>query len=454
MHCWSNKWNNYNLIIKGLSKLFMYLDRFYTPNTESVLPLREQGYKLYREVIFDTFHMNIRQCILECINKERNNIIQDRHIVQQNVNVFIELGTYTQHGTATATNTNTNNIHAQHSRKLELYINTLEKFIIDDTIEFYKLVSQQWLNDDSCMTYLDKCDSVLQAETQRCESYLHRNTIEPLTRASYNELLHNHQSVLLNKPTGLNYMLDNKLLNDLSKLFKLYRIESNDLELISVMFSEFIKSKGLAILEKAKSSNAAINNEKQHNDKNNDDTQISDSNTVYSNTNTTTPTNSSISSTAAPSDRSKSSSTTDNVNHKLVSDLIQLHSDYNNIVSQCFDKVQIMQKSLKRAFEDFINMDNRVSKLLAKYANDVLRKNSKVEHIVSISNTLENIVFLYGYIQDKDVFEHDYQIYLAQRLLKNECDSEHAEKEMIAKLKSQCGYQWTNKLEGMNYMKM
>jgi len=58
-------------------------------------------------------------------------------------------------------------------------------------------------------------------------------------------------------------------------------------------------------------------------------------------------------------------------------------------------------------------------------------------------------VFLYGYIQDKDIFEYDYQHFLAQRLLMGQCQSEHTEKNMIQKLKTECGYQWTNKLEGM-----
>jgi len=59
------------------------------------------------------------------------------------------------------------------------------------------------------------------------------------------------------------------------------------------------------------------------------------------------------------------------------------------------------------------------------------------------------VVFLYGYIQEKDVFERDYQLFLATRLLAGLCESEHSEKSMIAKLKTECGYQWTNKLEGM-----
>jgi hypothetical protein len=96
-----------------------------------------------------------------------------------------------------------------------------------------------------------------------------------------------------------------------------------------------------------------------------------------------------------------------------------------------------MQKSLKKAFEEFINKDNRVSKLLAKFVHEVLRKGSKV-NVRDIESTLDNVVFLYGYISEKDVFERDYQCFLSNRLLMGLCESEHSEKSMIAKLKTEC----------------
>ena len=108
-----------------------------------------------------------------------------------------------------------------------------------------------------------------------------------------------------------------------------------------------------------------------------------------------------------------------------------------------------MQKALKKAFEEFINKgdqarlhsvtcsgarasadrlllptaapllllcaavpDNRVSKLLAKFVNDVLKRGSKL-NVKDVESTLDNVVFLYGYIQEKDVFERDYQCKLA-----------------------------------------
>lgn len=100
-----------------------------------------------------------------------------------------------------------------------------------------------------------------------------------------------------------------------------------------------------------------------------------------------------------------------------------------------------------QAFEDFINMDPGVSRMLAKFVHDVLSKGSRVAQ-KDVDQTLDNVVFLYGYITEKDVFEHDYQRYLANRLLMGLCESEHSEKAMILKLKTMAGYHWTNKLEG------
>jgi hypothetical protein len=51
--------------------------------------------------------------------------------------------------------------------------------------------------------------------------------------------------------------------------------------------------------------------------------------------------------------------------------------------------------------------------------------------------------------QGKDVFEAFYKKDLARRLLLNRSVSADAEKSCIAKLKAECGSQFTNKLEGM-----
>jgi len=133
----------------------------------------------------------------------------------------------------------------------------------------------------------------------------------------------------------------------------------------------------------------------------------------------------------------------------LVTHLITLHAQYADIVNTCFQRSQVFQRALKKAFEEFINKDTRVSKLLANFINDVLTKGNTITLTESLEKTLDNVVFLYGYIQEKDIFERHYQINLSTRLLNGLCESEHQEKTMISKLKTEAGYQWCNKLEGM-----
>ena len=56
---------------------------------------------------------------------------------------------------------------------------------------------------------------------------------------------------------------------------------------------------------------------------------------------------------------------------------------------------------------------------------------------------------LFRYLHEKDVFEKYYKQHLAKRLLGGRSISDDAERSMIGKLKVECGYQYTSKLEGM-----
>ena len=62
---------------------------------------------------------------------------------------------------------------------------------------------------------------------------------------------------------------------------------------------------------------------------------------------------------------------------------------------------------------------------------------------------LDKAMMLFRYLEEKDVFERYYKQHLAKRLLLNKSASEDAEKNMISRLKTECGCQFTCKLEGM-----
>lgn len=56
---------------------------------------------------------------------------------------------------------------------------------------------------------------------------------------------------------------------------------------------------------------------------------------------------------------------------------------------------------------------------------------------------------VFRFLTDKDIFERYYKGHLAKRLLLGRSVSDDAERGMLAKLKVECGYQFTQKLEGM-----
>jgi hypothetical protein len=108
----------------------------------------------------------------------------------------------------------------------------------------------------------------------------------------------------------------------------------------------------------------------------------------------------------------------------------------------------VFQKAIKTAFTEFINMDSRVSLLLAQFVHDLLQKGSRFK-VDDLEETLRHVAFIYGYIREKDVFEMEFQKYLARRLLEGTSRSEHTEKSLIGKLKVEAGFSWVGKLEGM-----
>ena len=62
---------------------------------------------------------------------------------------------------------------------------------------------------------------------------------------------------------------------------------------------------------------------------------------------------------------------------------------------------------------------------------------------------MDETIAVFRYLTDKDVFERYYKNHLAKRLLLGRSVSDDAERQMLSKLRLECGHQFTQKLEGM-----
>jgi cullin 1 len=66
----SKKWVNHEIMVRWMQRFFQYLDRFYV-EINSVTPLTDQGFKIFKGVIFQPLIGNITNAILDNIRRER-----------------------------------------------------------------------------------------------------------------------------------------------------------------------------------------------------------------------------------------------------------------------------------------------------------------------------------------------------------------------------------------------
>eukprot|EP01092_Planopodium_desertum_P016157 TRINITY_DN89013_c0_g3_i4.p1 TRINITY_DN89013_c0_g3~~TRINITY_DN89013_c0_g3_i4.p1 ORF type:complete len:448 (+),score=99.91 TRINITY_DN89013_c0_g3_i4:162-1346(+) len=90
-----------------------------------------------------------------------------------------------------------------------------------------------------------------------------------------------------------------------------------------------------------------------------------------------------------------------------------------------------------------------MARLLSFYLDNVLKGKEKIEES-KMDTTLDEIVRLFAYFQDKDSFAEYIRKGLCKRILdRGKSFNETAEQSLIAKLKAQCGNNYTRHLQGM-----
>uniref|UniRef100_A0A7N9AR07 Cullin 1 n=1 Tax=Mastacembelus armatus TaxID=205130 RepID=A0A7N9AR07_9TELE len=137
---------------------------------------------------------------------------------------------------------------------------------------------------------------------------------------------------------------------------------------------------------------------------------------------------------------------------------LDVHKKYNALVMSAFTNDAGFVAALDKACGRFIN-NNAVTRmaqssskspeLLARYCDSLLKKSSKNPEEAELEDTLNQVMVVFKYIEDKDVFQKFYAKMLAKRLVHQNSASDDAEASMISKLKQACGFEYTSKLQRM-----
>lgn len=133
----------------------------------------------------------------------------------------------------------------------------------------------------------------------------------------------------------------------------------------------------------------------------------------------------------------------------MVEELLVFHEKMESVLKGAFSSQEGFKYAMKNAFENSINLrQNKPAELMAKFVDRKMRGEKGVGD-AELESLLERIMCLFRYLNGKDVFEAFYKKMLAKRLLLGKSANFEIEKNMLAKLKTECGYNFTAKLEGM-----
>jgi len=377
----TERWNNHKIMNKWMQKFFMYLDRYYVKH-HSLPTLDVAGLKHFKNLVYGEVKKEAVGAILTMIDTERDGAMIDRDLVKNCVELIEAMG----------------------MGSLDSYCADFEEELLNATKEYYKRISQAWIESDDTPTYLEKAEKALEAEKQRVANYLNSSSEPKLLRVCESELLEKRETSLLEKDgSGCRALLANDRANDLARMFRLFSRVPNGLPPMAALVKAHIEAMGTDIISRREQ--RLENGEKDTNQ-----------------------------------------------DPALVKELLALHDKYLAVVAQQFSGNSLFQKALKEAFVEFVNHDvGKFSnaELMSSFCDRILKSGGEKLSDEEIEAYLEKTVQLFSYLTDKDLFAEIYRNQLAKRLLNQRSASDDAEKLMIGKLKLRCGSQFTGKMEGM-----
>ncbi|KAL6923556.1 hypothetical protein FSHL1_000805 [Fusarium sambucinum] len=384
------EWGRYTVAAKYIHHLFRYLNRHWVKREidegkKNIYDVYTLHLVQWRKELFEKVNVKVMDAVLKLVEKQRNGETIEHSQIKQVVDSFVSLGLD----------------EADPSKStLDVYRFHFERPFLTATKEFYLAESKQFVAENSVVEYMKKAETRLAEEEERVGMYLHRDIALPLKRTCNQALIADHSALLREE---FQVLLDNDREEDMARMYNLLSRIPDGLDPLRARFETHVRKAGLAAVQKIQSAEG------------------------------------------------------DKLEPKVYVDaLLDIHTQYQGLVERAFKNEPEFTRSLDNACREFVNRNevcksgsSKSPELLAKYADVLLRKSSTSIEESELEHTLDQIMTVFKYIEDKDVFQKFYSRMLARRLVNSNSSSDDAETSMISKLKEACGFEYTNKLQRM-----
>lgn len=276
-----------------------------------------------------------------------------------------------------------------------VYEEDFEKPFLEESAEFYKLEGQKFLAENSASVYIQKVEARINEESERAKHYLDPTTEEPIVKVVEEELIRKHMKTVVEmENSGVIHMLKHNKIEDLARMYRLFVRVKDGLKTVCDCMRGYLREQGKALVieEEGESGKNPIT---------------------------------------------------------YIQSLLDLKDRFDHFLNNSFNIDRLFKQAISSEFEHFLNLNGKSPEFLSLFIDDKLKKGVKGLSEQEVETVLDKCMVLFRFLQEKDVFERYYKQHLAKRLLLGKSISDDSEKNMISKLKTECGCQFTSKLEGM-----
>ncbi|CAF3872290.1 unnamed protein product [Rotaria sordida] len=391
-------WEHYRFSSKVTNGFCHYLNRhcirqLYDSGRRDVYEIFTMALEVWLLVFFQTFQSQVTLACLQLIDVERQSEIINTQLIRTVVQSYIELALCENPLLP-------NNSDQITSSRLQIYKDYFEVPFLQHTKQFYRQKATDFLRHNSISEYFKKVQQWIDEELYRVQSYLHDSTSVPLTEILKQVFIHDQLEAIY---TEAKTLLHDEKYSDFICLFKSVNHITHATVQLKKIFEENFCPKGIESMGRI--STTAIDDPKLY-----------------------------------------------------VETILDIHKEFFQVAQKVFDNDEYFIAFVDKACGNFINhnavtvaVDNarKSAELLARYCDILLRKGNKIKIGIDIEEKFNQIMIVFNYIKDKDVFEKFYSKMLAKRLIGKLSASKDYEESMILRLKHVCGFAYASTLQKM-----